>query len=288
MKNFIFISFQYLIPQHALSRLIGRLAEVRIPWVKNLLIAIFIKKFNVDMSEAETSDIRAYEHFNAFFTRALKEGSRPFDKTENVLCSPADGTISQIGKIQKQQIFQAKGRFYSLATLLACPEKDAKQFEEGEFATIYLSPKDYHRVHMPVSGRLKKMTYVPGHLFSVNQTTAENVDALFAKNERLVCDFETSFGPMSMILVGAMIVAGIETTWAGVQSPRSKKVISTVVYDPESAPTFEKGDEMGRFKLGSTVILVFPKNSVTWQNELSAASALQVGRTVATVNEMPF
>lgn len=278
----LFILLQYLLPQHLLSRLTGWLAETRIIWLKNLLISQFAKHFDVNMSEAVEPEPTAYDNFNAFFTRVLKEGARPIDPSPGVLVCPADGAISQLGAIEHGRIFQAKGQSYTALELLGGDEHRANQFAEGEFATIYLSPRDYHRVHMPVAGKLTAQTYIPGQLFSVNQVTAENVPRLFARNERLVCYFDTEFGPMAMVLVGALIVAGIETTWSGQVAPPTREP-KTV--DFKSAPAgveLDRGEEMGRFKLGSTVILLFPQDAISWQPEYQAGTATRLGQVLAT------
>ena len=274
--NTAFIILQYLLPQHLLSRLVGKLAECRLPWLKNLLIRRFIAQYNVDMSEAVDSTPEAYANFNAFFTRALKDDARPIDDA-HVVC-PADGAISQLGEINRGRIFQAKGQDYSLQTLLGDDKALTAEFDGGSFATIYLSPRDYHRVHMPVDGTLRSMTYVPGKLFSVNTTTAENVRSLFARNERAICVFDTEFGPMAMILVGAMIVAGIETVWDGQVAPPPRQ-ITTRNY-PQDAPSLKKGEEMGRFKLGSTVILLFGKDKIDWLDKFEALSPTRLGEAL--------
>ena len=244
---------------------------------ENLLIRRLITQYNVDMSEAVDSTPEAYANFNAFFTRALKDDARPIDDA-HVVC-PADGAISQLGKINRGRIFQAKGQDYSLQTLLGDDKALTAEFDGGSFATIYLSPRDYHRVHMPVDGTLRSMTYVPGKLFSVNTTTAENVRSLFARNERAICVFDTEFGPMAMILVGAMIVAGIETVWDGQVAPPPRQ-ITTRNY-PQDAPSLKKGEEMGRFKLGSTVILLFGKDKIDWLDKFEALTPTRLGEALA-------
>ncbi len=280
MKDTLFILLQHLLPQHLLSRLVGCLAECRTPWVKNLFINWFRKRYQVDMSQALEPNPEAYEHFNAFFTRALKADARPLDTEEGAILSPADGAISQLGPIEHGRIFQAKGRSYGLSTLLGGSPERAAPFINGSFATVYLSPRDYHRVHMPVTGTLRETVYIPGDLYSVNQVTAAGVDNLFARNERLVAIFDTEYGPMAMVLVGAMIVAGIKTVWNGQVAPASKR---PVVLDRsyEQAPIIlEKGAEMGRFKLGSTVILLFGPEAISWQETLKAGSSVTMGRTL--------
>lgn len=283
MKDRLFILSQYLLPHHLLSRLIGCAAECRAGWFKNRLIGWFSKQYQVNMSEAQVEDLNAFAHFNDFFTRALKEGARPLDNTPNAILCPADGAVSQLGKIEQGRVFQAKGHSYSVIELLGGDSQRAAAFMGGDFATIYLSPKDYHRVHMPLTGTLREMIYVPGRLFSVNQTTAENVPELFARNERVVCLFDTERGPMAVVLVGAMIVASIETVWAGLVTP-PKRALKTFRYDEAArAPiTLEKGAEMGRFKLGSTAIVLFGPEQVQWAETLEANSPVQMGQRLGT------
>ncbi|MCU1718304.1 archaetidylserine decarboxylase [Pseudomonas sp. 5P_3.1_Bac2] len=286
MKQRLFILSQYLLPHHLLSRLIGLLAECRIVWLKDLLIKKFAQQYQVDMSQAQVEDLSAYAHFNDFFTRALKEGARPLDSSPGAVLSPADGAISQLGKIEQGRVFQAKGHSYSVIELLGGDSERAAPFMGGDFATVYLSPKDYHRVHMPLAGTLREMVYVPGRLFSVNQTTAENVPELFARNERVVCLFDTERGPMAVVLVGAMIVASIETVWAGMVTP-PKRQLKTFKYDEAArAPIhLEKGAELGRFKLGSTAIVLFAPEQVQWATELAANSPVQMGQLLGNTQQ---
>lgn len=272
---------QYLLPQHALSRLVGWLARSEIPWIKTTFINVFIKRFQVDLSEAQIEDADRFETFNAFFTRALKDGARPIAEGAERLACPADGTVSQLGKLRGGDLFQAKGHHYSLFELLGGDGALATEFANGHFATIYLSPKDYHRVHMPYGGTLRETRYVPGRLFSVNTVTTEAVPRLFARNERLVCIFDTAAGPMAVVLVGAMIVAGIETVFAGQVTPQPKAITRTDYRDPQPV-RLEKGDELGRFLLGSTVILVFPENTAAFNDALTAGSAVRMGQDLGT------
>ncbi len=283
MKQRLFILSQYLLPHNLLSRLIGCAAECRATWLKNRLITWFVQHYQVNMSEALVEEPTAYEHFNAFFTRALKDGARPLDETPGAILCPADGAISQLGQIEHGRLFQAKGHSFSTLELLGGDAERAAAFMGGEFATIYLSPKDYHRVHMPLTGTLKEMVYVPGRLFSVNQTTAENVPELFARNERLVCLFDTERGPMAVVLVGAMIVAAIETVWAGQVTP-PKRELRTTRYDAAArGPVgLEKGAELGRFKLGSTAVVLFGPNQVKWTEDLLAGSAVRMGQRMGS------
>jgi phosphatidylserine decarboxylase len=278
-KDKVFVVMQYLLPQHWLSRLVGFLAENKTPWLKNFLIEQFIRRFGVNMNEAAESDYKRYQNFNQFFTRALAEWCATEFVTDGVCC-PADGQVSQAGDIKHGRIFQAKGHSFSTAELLGGDEQLAALFDEGLFATVYLSPRDYHRVHMPVAGRLLRSIYIPGDLFSVNTTTAENVPNLFARNERLVAIFDTEYGEMAVVLVGAMIVAGIETVWAGQVAPRLRKIETQDFVNAPAPVHLKKGEEMGRFKLGSTAIVLFRKSSdLEW--EVKAGDAVKMGQEFA-------
>ncbi|WP_373081110.1 archaetidylserine decarboxylase [Zhongshania sp.] len=281
--NIAFIILQYLLPQHLLSRLVGKLAETQIPWLKDLLISRFIAQYKVDMSEAADPDYRNYSNFNAFFTRALKPDARPIAPGPADIACPADGAISQLGQIIDGRIFQAKGQDYSLLQLLGGDREAAAQFSGGSFATVYLSPRDYHRVHMPLAGTLQSMTYIPGALFSVNTTTAENVQGLFARNERAVCLFETEAGPMAVILVGALIVAGIETVWDGQIAPPPSGIKTTDYRKGAREIYLEKGEEMGRFKLGSTAIVLFAKDRAQWADKFEATTPTRLGEVLGTL-----
>ena len=278
----VFVILQHVLPQHLLSRLAGRLAGSRIALLKNFLIRRFIATFAVDMHEALDPDPSSYVDFNAFFTRALAPGARPLDSAPESLVSPADGAISQLGQIVAGRIVQAKGHWFSSAELLGDPRL-ASRFDEGAFATVYLSPRDYHRVHMPMAGRLVAMRYIPGRLFSVNQSTADHVPRLFARNERLVCQFETAHGPLVMVLVGAMIVAGIETIWSGPITPAGQHALAIDFEIPASERSLEKGAEMGRFQLGSTVILLLPRGVASWEPTFVEGSVVRMGARIATL-----
>ena len=280
--NNLFVYSQYLAPQHLISRGAGKVAECELPKFKNALISWFIKKYGVNMSEAERQSPEDFKHFNDFFTRALKADARAIDTQQDSIISPVDGAISQLGEIKQGQIFQAKGQSFSLVELLGGDVERAQPFMGGDFATIYLSPKDYHRIHMPITGTLKEMVYIPGKLFSVNPVTAENVPRLFARNERVVAIFDTELGPMAMVLVGAMIVASIETVWSGLVAPL-KRDVKSVRYDLTEEITLEKGAEMGRFKLGSTVVLAFPENKTKFIESLQAGSAVRMGETFGKI-----
>ena len=278
----LFILIQYLVPQHLLSRLTGRFANATTPWLKHLLVTRFIKRYGVDMSEAVDSDPTSYPTFNAFFTRALKPGARPVSSIADAIVSPADGVANAAGRITDDRVFQAKGKTFSLTALLGGSEDTAWPFREGSFVTVYLAPKDYHRVHMPCAGTLRKMIYVPGKLFSVNQVTADSIDNLFARNERVICLFDTEAGPMAMVLVGAMIVAGVETVWAGQVAP-SRQGIHETAYDDQKPLHFEKGEEMGRFMLGSTVIVVFGKDRAEWLKGLGDNRRVKMGEAIGAM-----
>ncbi len=288
MLDKLFVMSQYVTPQLAVSRLAGRLADIdSTPAMKNRVVRWFIKRYGVDMNEALEPNPEAYPSFNAFFTRALKPGLRPMDERKSVMISPVDGAISQLGSVTDDRDFQAKGQSFSLTELLGGDPERAREFENGEFATIYLSPKDYHRIHMPLAGTLREMTYVPGRLFSVNPVTAAQVPNLFARNERVSCLFDTDAGPMAMVLVGAMIVGSMETTWAGIVAPdagSNPRQISTSSYQHLSSPIrFEKGEEMGRFRLGSTVVMVMPKGTVSWQSNQEAGKTVRMGEAFGSL-----
>ncbi|MHA7880394.1 MAG: archaetidylserine decarboxylase [Saccharospirillum sp.] len=278
-KDALFIASQYLAPQHGLSRLVGALAETEFAPVRKAFIRQFARHFQVDMSEAERESLSDYRTFNDFFTRALKPDARPFPASATAVACPVDGAVSQIGRIDGGRIFQAKGQSFTAAELLGGDTEQASAYTQGAFATLYLSPKDYHRIHMPCAGKLVRTTFVPGRLFSVNAVTAARVPRLFARNERLVCEFETQRGRMIMVLVGAMIVASIETTWAGVVAPWRKGIVRHHYNEPDL--TLGRGEEMGRFRLGSTVILMFPEGATTWASDLAAGNRVRLGQTLA-------
>jgi len=272
---------QYLLPHHALSRLVGVLVHMQQPALKNKAINLFIKHYGVDMAQAENPDPRSYPDFHHFFIRKLRDGARPIAENTSSIMSPADGAVSQIGDIKQGRIFQAKGRDFSLSELLGGSKTHAQLFIDGHFTTIYLSPKDYHRVHMPYGGKLTDMIHVPGRLFSVNPATTRTVPKLFARNERVVCLFDTNIGPMAVIMVGAMICASIHTKWAGkVTPPHGKKVQHTSYTDKNI--TLKKGDEMGFFTLGSTAIVLFAKDAMVWNDDVHADSKLMMGQTIAS------
>ena len=279
----LFALLQLVLPHHLVSRLVGYMARREVPFVKNNFIKVFLNRFDINMSEAAQEDPYAYDNFNAFFTRALKDGARPIDSDPRSVVSPADGAISQLGPILGSDVLQAKGRHYSLYELLGGDSALAAEFTNGSFATVYLSPKDYHRVHMPFTGTLREMIYVPGRLFSVNQATTRQIADLFARNERAVCVFDTEHGPMVVILVGAMIVAGIETVFSGPVTPLARSVQRTRYALNEKGPiVLTKGDELGRFYLGSTAILLFPEGKASFNSSLAADSPVRMGEKLGT------
>lgn len=279
----LFALLQLVLPHHLVSRLVGYMARSEVPFVKNNFIKVFLNRFDINMSEAAQEDPYAYDNFNAFFTRALKDGARPIDSDPRSVVSPADGAISQLGPILGSDVLQAKGRHYSLYELLGGDSALAAEFTNGSFATVYLSPKDYHRVHMPFTGTLREMIYVPGRLFSVNQATTRQIADLFARNERAVCVFDTEHGPMVVILVGAMIVAGIETVFSGPVTPLARSVQRTRYALNEKGPiVLTKGDELGRFYLGSTAILLFPEGKASFNSSLAADSPVRMGEKLGT------
>jgi len=273
LKKQIFIQAQKVIPQQQLSRVVGKVAASENPIVKNLAIQAFKAQYGIDLSIAEQSDALKYKSFNEFFTRALKEGVREIDTDQTSIVSPADGAISQLGKIKDGDVFQAKGQSFSVDKLIGDPQL-AAPFINGEFATVYLSPRDYHRVHMPFAGTLTETLYIPGELFSVNQTTAENIPGLFARNERMVCLFDTELGRMAVVLVGAMIVAGIETVATGKVKPTGRLELN------QHDLTLEKGAELGRFYLGSTAVVMFEQNKITWDEQFKANSTVVMGEAL--------
>lgn len=278
----LFVLLQYLVPQHLLSRLVGWCARSEIPWIKTTFINQFSNRFDIDLSEAVIEDPDQFASFNAFFTRALKDGTRPIAPEADDIACPADGTISQLGKLRGSDVLQAKGQYYSVYELLGGDSALASEFSNGHFATVYLSPRDYHRVHMPVTGTLREMIYVPGKLFSVNAVTTRQVPRLFARNERAVCIFDTEQGPVAVILVGAMIVAGIETVFAGQVTPQPTEITRTR-YDRVEPVVIEKGAELGRFMLGSTVVMLFPEGACDWEAGLGAESPVRMGQPLGKV-----
>ena len=271
----------YVLPHRALSSTARALAYSRAPWVKQWLVDTVTRKFGVNLSEAAEPDPTAYPTFNAFFTRALKPGARVPDADPQALLMPADGRISQCGPIQDGRIFQAKGQSFTAAELLGDADA-AIPFNNGVFATVYLSPKDYHRVHMPWAGRLRETVHVPGRLFSVGPAAVRNVPGLFARNERLVCHFDTDFGPMAVVMVGALLVSGVETVWSGVEIPRYADTVTVKDYRGSNI-TLERFAEMARFNYGSTVIVLLPPCVAELAGQLGAETAVRLGERLATV-----
>ena len=274
-----FVWLQHMLPQHALSRLILRATRVRTPWIKNTLVRGFLKLYAIDMAEAAQSDPYSFGSFNEFFTRALKPGVRSIAADPNAIACPVDGTISQAGTIEGERLLQAKGRTYTLTELLAA-QPWARDFEGGSFATIYLAPFNYHRVHMPVHGQLKDTVYVPGRLFSVNAATAAQVPKLFARNERVLTLFDTAFGRIALIMVGALNVGSMATVWAGDITPAARRTITRL---PLHDVSLEKGAEMGRFNMGSTVILLFQRNRARWDADLTAGAIVKLGQSLGAL-----
>ena len=273
------IALHYLSPQLAITRAAGWLAERRWGSVTHFIIKAFAKQYQVNLAEAEKSSPSDYATFNEFFIRPLKAGARPIEAAPDYLCLPADGRVSESGKIDANRLIQAKGHFFTLETLLAEDTEMAAKFQDGDFITTYLSPSDYHRVHMPCDATLRKMAYVPGELFSVNPFLAEHVPNLFARNERLICEFETEFGPMVQILVGATVTASMSTVWAGVVNPPRPDEVVEYHYNTEGEGVIRlsKGEEMGAFRLGSTVINLFPKGAVVLEPHLQAGEKTRMG-----------
>ena len=274
---------QYLFPKQALTSFAGFVASRERGWVTTEIIRRFVAKYQVNMAEALNSDIGSYATFNDFFTRALKPGARPLADAD--LISPVDGAISQFGVIERDQIFQAKGHHYSTAALVGGDAALAAQYQDGHFATLYLSPKDYHRIHMPCDGRLVRMIYVPGDLFSVNPVTARGVPGLFARNERVVCVFESARGPFVLVLVGATIVGSMATVWHGVINPPRGKAVREWHYPDDAAAgaiRLKQGEEMGRFLLGSTVVMLFPRGPLSFNPEWAPGRAIRLGEAMAS------
>ncbi len=277
----VLAGFQYILPQHFLSRIVYKLMRCENTWVKNTLISLISRVTGINREEALSPDRADYVSFNAWFTRALKPGARVFDTDQQAFLSPCDGRISETGSLDKNRILQAKGKDYTLQDLLA-DDPVCSQLVDGYFSTIYLSPRDYHRIHMPVTGRLQRMIHVPGRLFSVAPYTARQVPRLFARNERVIAIFDTDVGPMVMVLVGAMLVSSTETVWAGEVTPNKNKDVSVVEY-PDGETTLSRGEEMGRFNMGSTVILLAPPGALKSLAGLGAGDVVKVGERLGTI-----
>jgi phosphatidylserine decarboxylase len=276
-----FIALQHVLPQHGISRLVHAAARSQTPWFKNLLIDRFVRSFRPNLSDAVLTDPLAYDSFNAFFTRALQPGARPLPDDPQALACPVDGTISEIGRIEGDRLLQAKGRHYTLEALLADRREWVERFHGGSFATIYLAPYNYHRIHMPWHGTLRETWYVPGKLFSVNRVTADGVANLFARNERIVCFFEDGRLQYGLILVGALNVGSMETVWHGEVAPRWPRLLTRLeAGDPSRPFAARRGEEMGRFNMGSTVILLFPKDTVEWDQDMVSGRIVRMGETL--------
>lgn len=270
---------QYILPHHALSRLMSKLTHSENKTWKNLFIKQIIRYYGVNMDEALTPDINAYDSFNTFFTRELKPGARPRSTETNAIISPADGAVSQAGNITEGEIFQAKGKSFTATDLLGGSAERAAPFNNGVFTTIYLSPKDYHRLHMPLTGVLREMVHIPGRLFSVNPATVNSVPKLFARNERVAAIFDTDAGPMALILVGAIFVSSVETVWHGVVTPPSVSEVKSWQYH-DNVPTLKIGEEMGRFNMGSTIIVLFGKDKAQWDDGFKTEKTVKQGELI--------
>ncbi len=275
----LFVWLQYILPQHGLSRLVLAATRVRAAWFKNWIIRGFLALYRIDMSEARESDPYRYGSFNEFFTRALKDGARPIAPGEHAIACPVDGCVSEAGAIDRDRLLQAKGRDYGLPALLA-GQPWARRFEGGSFATIYLAPFNYHRVHMPLRGTLLETLYVPGRLFSVNATTAQHVPGLFARNERVLTLFDHGVGQFALVMVGALNVGSMATVWAGDITPAARRVITRI---PAVPMILEKGAELGRFNMGSTVILLFEPGRARWRPEVRAGLNVRLGQPLGVL-----
>ncbi|MDD5268169.1 MAG: archaetidylserine decarboxylase [Methylococcales bacterium] len=273
---------QYILPHHALSRMMSKLTHCENKIWKNLFIKLIIRHFGVNMDEAQEPDINAFLSFNDFFTRTLKPGVRPLTTELNAIACPADGSVSQAGNITGGKIFQAKGKSFTTLDLLGGSAERAEPFNNGVFTTIYLSPKDYHRLHMPLTGTLREMVHIPGRLFSVNTATTNSVPGLFARNERVAAIFDTDAGPMALVLVGAIFVSSIETVWHGVVTPPSVTSVRSWQYQ-DNAPTLKIGEEMGRFNMGSTIIILFAKDKAQWDSDFTADKVVKLGEKIGKI-----
>ncbi len=270
---------QYLLPKKALTVMAGKLANAQAGRFTTTVIRKFVIRYGVDMSEAANPDIASYASFNDFFTRSLRAGARPLAQADFI--SPVDGAISQFGAIERDQIFQAKGHHFSTTALIGGDAELAALFQDGSFANLYLSPRDYHRIHMPCAGRLTRMIHVPGELFSVNPTTARGIPDLFARNERVVCVFDSTRGPFLLVLVGATIVGSMATVWHGVVNPPRPGQVREWRYDEQNI-TLNQGQEMGRFLLGSTVVMLFPKATLQFNPAWKPAQSVRLGEALGT------
>jgi phosphatidylserine decarboxylase len=279
-----FVALQHVLPQHGISRLVLAATRSTNPAFKNALIKLFVRGFKPDMSDAVETDPTAYESFNHFFTRALRPGTRPFDADPRAIVSPVDGTVSEAGPLSADRLLQAKGHEYTLRALLAGNTAWERTFAGGSFATIYLAPYNYHRIHMALPGELRESFYVPGRLFSVNRTTAQLVPGLFARNERVFCGFDGGGMPWGIVLVGALNVGSMATVWHGDVSPRKHREVTALPVTDALAPVeLAKGDEMARFNMGSTIILLLPPGAAQWAATLTAGRTLRMGERIGTL-----
>jgi phosphatidylserine decarboxylase len=280
----LFLLLQRILPKHLLTALVYRLARIRVPAIKDLMIRSFLKMYTVDLDEVANSVPNDFVSFNDFFTRELKPDARPIDSSTSSIVSPADGFVSALGHIEKNLLLQAKGLDYSLEELLATDLHDARSFYDGSFATIYLAPFNYHRVHAPLAGELVAARFVPGTLFSVNQSTVSHLRGLFVRNERLICHFRTTAGPCVVIFVGAMNVGSITTPWTGELRPRKGNIVDNIsLQDSDVSLTVDKGDPLGWFNMGSTVIVLTPPGVCTWKSGLQAGDALRMGEAIGQI-----
>lgn len=275
----VLTKLQYILPHHTLSKMMSKLTHCENKIWKNLFIKQIIKHYGVDMNEALEQDINSFKSFNDFFTRELNPAVRPLTTTPNAIACPADGSVSQTGKINDGEIFQAKGKSFTATDLLGGDPARAEPFNNGIYTTIYLSPKDYHRLHMPLTGTLREMVHIPGRLFSVNTATTQSVPGLFARNERVAALFDTDAGPMALVLVGAIFVSSIETVWHGVVTPPSITSVRSWKYQ-ENAPVLKIGQEMGRFNMGSTIIVLFGNKKAKWDSNFTAEKVVRLGEHI--------
>lgn len=284
LRNHFFVLVQHIVPQQFLSRITGYFAGCKVHWFKTILINWFITRYRVDMRAACGETAESYENFNAFFTRRLKNNFRPITAKPMDIACPVDGTVGQFGTIRNDLLFQAKGHQYTLLELLGGDHERAKLFVNGEYATIYLSPRDYHRVHMPLAGTLREMVYIPGKLFSVNNVTTNAVPRLFARNERVICQFDTDKGTLIIVLVGAMIVSSIHTVWHGKVCPSADQITTFYYHNTEGEEIrLNKGAELGHFSLGSTVIVLFGANQMHWKTEFAMGNIVNFGELIGQV-----
>jgi len=278
-RDYLFAWPQYILPQHALSAAMERLTRSRCRWLKDPAIRWFARHYRIDLAEARYRSPGAYPDFNAFFTRPLRAGARPLEASAGAVTSPVDAAVSQAGVLAGKQLLQAKGQTFELDELLALEAEEGEAFRGGSFATLYLSPRDYHRIHMPLDGTLREMVYVPGRLFSVNPATTRVVPRLFARNERVIARFETEAGPMALVLVGAVFVGSIGTVWHGTVTPPRRREVQRWEY-PAGEVQLAKGEELGRFNMGSTVIVILARDKATWRPDLAPGSRVRMGEGI--------